>query len=238
MGYWKLAAKAAGREFRRAPRPFLREVLTLGLERQHRRKAPERWMLHVFPELRERPIEMGTITYTQSGMGPYEQYVLRGVAALTRPRRIFEIGTFEGETTLALAEAAPESEIFTLDLPRGASASHFVAHETAVVDRDGVGVRFYGTEAADRITQLRADSRTFDFSPWAGTCDLVLIDGGHDYETARRDTHNALRLRSASGIVVWDDYIPGWPGVVRAVDELNDSRIICVANTTLAVLVG
>lgn len=236
LGYWRDMAKAAGHELRRAPRPFIREMLTLGLEIQHRRKAPQRWVLDVFPGLRERPIEMGIVTYAQSGMGPYEQYVLRGLAEATDPRIIFEIGTFEGQTTLALAEATPRADIFTLDLPRGASVPHAVVHEAESVARDSTGAYFSATMAAARITQLRGDSRSFDFSPWFGKCDLVLVDGGHDYETAKSDTENALRLRSASGIIVWDDYIPGWPGVVHAVDELRDPRIVHLANTTLAIL--
>lgn len=238
MGYRLDAAKAAGRTFRRAPRPFLSEVLALGLAIEHKGRAPERWVLDVLPGLRERPIEMGTITYTQSGMGPYEQYVLRGIASLTQPRVIFEIGTFEGQTTIALAEAAPGADVFTLDLPRGASVPHAVPHEAESVAQDAVGGRFRDKTAAARITQLRGDSTSFDFSPWFGKCDLVLVDGGHDYETVKTDTATALRLRSASGIIVWDDYIPGWPGVVRAVDELNDPRIFHLVNTTLAILLS
>lgn len=237
LGYWTEVAKAAARELRRAPRPFARDLLSVGLARQQAATAPERWVLDVFPELRDRPVEMGTVTYTQSGMGPYEQYVLRGVAHLRRPRRIFEIGTFEGATTLILAEAAPSAEIYTLDLPRGASPAHAVAHEVEAVADDAIGARFVGSEAASRITQLRGDSTTFDFSPWFGSCDLVLVDGGHDYETVKSDTANALRLLSESATLLWDDYTAGWPGVVRAVDELGDTRIVHLANTALAVLV-
>ncbi len=46
----------------------------------------------------------------------------------------------------------------------------------------GVGSLFAGQEAAARITQLLGDSLSFDFSPWFNSIDLVLIDGGHEYE--------------------------------------------------------
>src|SRR5690606_750981 len=95
---------------------------------------------------------------------------------------------------------------------------------------------FCGTPEARRIHQLWGDSRTFDCSPYQGTCDLVFIDACHDYEFAASDTQKALRLVSPTGVVVWHDYMEGWPGVVRAVDELLPTCCIYhIAGTSLAV---
>ena len=35
------------------------------------------------------------------------------------------------------------------------------------------------------------------------------------------DSVTALKLISRAGVIVWDDYVRGWPGVVAAVDELG-----------------
>ena len=220
-----------------APRDFLRELATLGLVREQRRKAPERWVLDVYPGLRDVAVDMGEITYSQSGMGPYEQYVLCGLASLIQPGRIFEIGTFEGATTLLLARAAPSAEVLTLDLAPGIPIAAEVAHEREAVNSARIGVRFRDAGESGRIVQLLGDSTTFDFSPWFDSCDLVLVDGSHAREAVASDTANAMNLIHDSGTIIWDDYLPGWPGVVAAVDELRDRRIVHLANTTLAVLV-
>src|SRR5688572_13334595 len=49
-----------------------------------------------------------------------EEYKLLGsMCQLQRPKRIFEFGTFEGYSALALALNAPQAQVFTLDLPKG-----------------------------------------------------------------------------------------------------------------------
>src|SRR3989344_4395827 len=43
--------------------------------------------------------------------------VMAKLCKLQKPKKIFEIGTFEGGTTLIMAMNSPEAEIYTLDLP-------------------------------------------------------------------------------------------------------------------------
>ncbi len=50
--------------------------------------------------------------------------------------------------------------------------------------------------------------------------DLILVNAGHEYEYVQADTANALKMLSPAGLLVWDDYHVGWPGVVRAVEEV------------------
>jgi hypothetical protein len=54
---------------------------------------------------------------------------------------------------------------------------------------------------------LLGDSRIFDFSPWARTIDLVLVDGGHDFEMALAHTFSAQWLLALGGVMVWDDHV-------------------------------
>lgn len=53
-----------------------------------------------------------------------------------------------------------------------------------------------------------------------GPIDMVFIDGAHDYESVKRDIKWALANVESGGLVCGHDYCEGWPGVVRAVDEL------------------
>ncbi|MBD3183553.1 class I SAM-dependent methyltransferase, partial [Candidatus Poribacteria bacterium] len=70
---------------------------------------------------------------------------------------------------------------------------------------------------------LYGDSADFDFSPYFGTMDFVLVDGSHSYEYVLSDTDNALKLlKNGKGIILWHDY-GHWDGVTKALNELYES---------------
>jgi predicted O-methyltransferase YrrM len=164
------------------------------------------------------------------------------VAALCRhlmPRRVFEIGTYTGSTTLLMAMNTPDdATIATLDLPpatpladdaKGGQTPTFTA-----------GSAYRGTIHERKITQLYGDSRTFDFSPWFGTIDLVLVDANHTYPFVKADSTTAFKLIRAGGVIVWDDYVwsPEYPecaGVAEYLHELRKSTTCYhIAGTRLA----
>jgi len=49
--------------------------------------------------------------------------------------------------------------------------------------------------------------------------DIVYIDGSHEYEDVKEDIRHWLPKVKKGGFISGDDYIPGWPGVIKAVDE-------------------
>lgn len=170
---------------------------------------------------------------------------LSSIAAIVRhftPKTIFEIGTFDGRTTLNMALNSPaETKIFTLDLPReeiDTTALHITTGDRVFVNKSRSGARFAGTEYAAKITQIYGDSARFDFSPYFGKIDLVFVDGSHAYDYVRNDTQIALKLlREGHGVILWHDY-SAWVGVTRALNELShDSGVLSgmqnVKGTTL-----
>jgi predicted O-methyltransferase YrrM len=213
---------------------FVADVVRSGLRADGATNATVRFLLDVWPDIEGVPVEIGTVEYRLSNLSPTEQYAIAAIAKLRQPAAIFEIGTYDGATTLLLARNAPGARVLTLDLDRETASTATVPGEARNARSGRVGSRFTGSAEADRIEQLYGDSRTFDFSPWHGTIDLVLIDAGHDYDCVAADTASAFRLLRPGGIVIWDDYTPGWPGVVQAVDEL-DRPIIQIASTDLAI---
>jgi hypothetical protein len=140
---------------------------------------------------------------------------------------IVEIGTFDGRTTINLALNAPAScPIFTLDLPPGQpTLFQLEAGERRYVEKPLPGARFRQcspslSNAARRITQLFADSATFDWSSHHGKAGLVFVDGSHAYDYARVDSMTAMRLVAPNGAVLWHDY-GVWEGVTRALEDLE-----------------
>lgn len=169
---------------------------------------------------------------------------LLAIARLVRERRpasVFEIGTFDGRTTLAMARnAPPDARIRTLDLPPTAPTRHELARkERRYVEKAQPGARFLRTPLASRIEQLYGDSATFDFSPFEA--EFVFIDGSHAYEYVLSDSRRALELtRGRPATILWHDY-SAWEGVTRALNELraNDPRFAglrWLEGTTLALL--
>jgi predicted O-methyltransferase YrrM len=156
----------------------------------------------------------------------YELLAICKLVRSTRPLRLFEIGTFDGRTTVNLAANAPaEAHVFTLDLPRSgleATALSLDRRERVFVDKDESGTRYRESDLAERITQLYGDSAQFDFSPHHGTADLVFVDGSHAFEYVLSDSRTALQLlKSGGGLVLWHDY-GVWDGVTSALDRLFD----------------
>lgn len=131
-----------------------------------------------------------------------ETYLLIAAGKIVQPERIFEIGTFLGLTTRNLARNFPEAWILTLDLDQS----------RAGLPRNGEG----------RITALEGHSMQFDFGPYEASCDLVFVDGGHDYASVQADTVKAFDLIKQPGpaAIVWHDCGNSvCPGVAQALQE-------------------
>jgi len=140
------------------------------------------------------------------------------------PQRVFEIGTFDGRTSLNMAANCPEeSKVFTLDLQKSQLNTTTLTIEQGdreFINKDKSGVRFVGTDCEKKITQLYGDSAVFDFAPYQNTMNLVFVDGSHSYDYVVSDTRNALKLlKDGKGIILWHDY-GGWEGATRALNEL------------------
>jgi FkbM family methyltransferase len=161
----------------------------------------------------------------------FELEVIARLAAYHEPRHLFEIGTFDGRTTLNLAShSPPDAQVFTLDLPPSsvdATALPIESADASYIDKDRIGARFLGTGWAQRITQLYGDSGTFDFGPFKASMDFIFIDGAHSYDYVLSDSRAALEMAAPGATLLWHDYDPrpesAWHGVVQALDDLQRS---------------
>lgn len=160
----------------------------------------------------------------------YELLVIAQIMAAAKPQACFEIGTFDGRTTLNLAANSAEGgRVYTLDLPpqdlnrTGLKIAH---GDENFIKKDRSGARFAGTAYEPQITQLYGDSATFDFSPYEGKMDVVFVDGAHSYDYVKNDTAVALRLlKPGGGIILWHDYGSRyWKDLTRAINELHQER--------------
>jgi hypothetical protein len=136
---------------------------------------------------------------------------------------IVEFGTFDGRTAFNLALNAGNSRVTTIDLPGRDDGSNIEGKMYGAYE-SGACIRRAAPDVRARIEEIKSDSRLVNLSHLAGTIGLVFIDGGHDEDVCRHDTHVALSLARPGGVIVWDDYTPYWPGVYRVVNEVAAQR--------------
>ena len=163
------------------------------------------------------------------------------LARIKAPKRVVEIGTFDGNTTLQLAVNTPDdTEIYTLDLPIGLDTSPGVDGQDAryIVSDLRVQRRFLNTRFHNRIRQCYGDSLLYDFAQFAegGKPDFIFIDAGHSYECVRNDTEKSLEILAPGGTIVWQDFGSSWPGVYQYLAELSGRlNLLHIEETSLVV---
>lgn len=171
-------------------------------------------------------IQLRELTVTDGNVSAGELAFVAKLVKRYSPKVIFEIGTFNGRTTLNIAaNSLDDAKVYTLDLPREKIESTklpITSGDKKFIDKDAIGSKFLGVDCQRKIIQLYGDSATFDFSPYYNSIDLVFIDGSHSYEYVLNDSKTAIKLlKHGKGIILWHDYeSPAWPGVSEALNEL------------------
>ena len=168
----------------------------------------------------------------------FDRAILCAFSRMLQPKTFFEIGTYLGETTLAIARHNPGTQVYTLDLPspeeRKAAALEMT--DEYLFERWDRGSAFKGTPESARIQVLTGDSATFDFSPYAGKIDMAFIDASHSYSYVKADTEAVLGMLAPDGVILWHDY-PAYPGIFAYLNELGAEqarKIYHISNTGLA----
>lgn len=170
----------------------------------------------------------------------YELNVISMIAKLYARKNVFEIGTFDGRTTLHLAlNSSTNCGIFTLDLPAKQLDEvkyPLATYEKVYVDKPVSGLRFLGNPVSSKIKQLYGDSATFDFSPYYNLCDIVFVDGSHTYEYVLNDSVQAIKLLSKEGgIILWHD-CGIWNGVTQFMNTFNQkfpNKLVQISGTSI-----
>lgn len=82
----------------------------------------------------------------------------------------------------------------------------------------------------DKITIIKNDSISECKNYNDEYFDIVYIDASHEYEFVIEDIKNWIPKVKKGGVICGDDYVKGWPGVIRAVDEIFGDNVNIVGN--------
>jgi len=143
-------------------------------------------------------LSLGPMTFLDGGSLPTDIMLLAGLAESIDQCDYFEIGTWRGESVAAISGRARSCHTLCLtdDQMRAMGM-----HENTIRSH----MMFSGN--LENVTQLRGDSRSFDFASIGKKFDLIFIDGDHHYDFIRSDTRNVFKhLVHENSIVVWHDY--------------------------------
>jgi len=122
------------------------------------------------------------------------------------PKKILEIGTFRGGSAYHfLLNSSAQSEIYSLDRTFEHMNPFFLQE----------------LKASGRYHQLKMSTAELNESRYQSEFDFIFIDGSHEYTDVKSDSLKALAMLRQGGVLVWDDYSPGCPGVYKCLNELK-----------------
>jgi predicted O-methyltransferase YrrM len=153
-------------------------------------------LLDLFPDFTER---VSPYAFLEGGSTAIDLALLKALAARYDHCRYFEIGSWRGESVANVASVARECISLSLSEPE--------MRQAGWNERYVATARFF-SHGLKNVRHIGHDSRSFDYGPYLGTCDLVFIDGDHSYDGVRSDTAHAFRLlRDDRSVIVWHDYM-------------------------------
>lgn len=153
----------------------------------------------------------------------------RKLAELAAGKRVLEIGSYEGRSTVCIAQAAARVEC--IDPCDGRATPGVRDTEEAFVEN----LCRYGVRDRVRLHVGTTAERAPDLAPGF---DLAFIDGDHSLAAVREDIRHALALLAPGGLLAFHDYDDHQnPDVTAAVHEvLADGGELCEVADTLAVV--
>ena len=146
--------------------------------------------------------------YPQMQVGVLEGAFLRLLVRMTGAKRILELGTFTGYSSLCMAEALPEDgELITCDIDPSAT---------------DIAKKYWGKSPYGKKISLRLGPALETIQGLSGAFDLVFVDA--DKENYSKYWDACLPKLKKGGLMVIDNVL--WSGRVLAPEEESDHAIV------------
>ena len=148
-----------------------------------------------------------------------------------RPSLVIEVGTWKGASLLEMARAVRELELPTqficVDTWLGSNAELWLQHQLRAELKLEAGYpqlfltflrNLQAAGLLDRVFPMPMTSVTAAqiLRRWRLQADLIYIDAGHTELEVTHDLEAFRHLLRPGGVLLGDDFLPQWPGVVSA----------------------
>lgn len=138
-----------------------------------------------------------------------------------KPKVALEIGTSTGLGTLLMSVNAPDSMIYTVNIPPEEIISGEGGKLTTIaLEKEKIGVH-YRERKVRNITQIYAN--TLNWEPNIGTIDFAFVDGCHDVEFVYNDIKKILKYTKSGSYILWHDFNPD------LMDKYDWIKSVCIA---------
>ena len=144
---------------------------------------------------------------------------------------IIEVGSWKGDSAIAMAKANPRVRITCVDTWEGSSSDHTInrAKEEDVFAAFKKNVADAGV--AHQICVRRGKSHDVAGEWDGGKVDMVFIDANHTYDAVRDDIRSWLPHLMPDGVMLGHDYMTtNFPGLTQAVKEEFGDRVKTLGN--------
>lgn len=136
--------------------------------------------------------------------------------------KILELGVYQGRGTslwnVELINSGVNYEYYAVD--------HFLGSNEHSKEIDYYNNTLNNLQPIiERIKVIKNDSLSESKNYDDEYFDIVYIDASHEYLPVKNDILSWLPKVKKGGIICGDDYTPGWPGVVQAVNEIFENKV-------------
>lgn len=179
-----------------------------------------------YPPLPEEKIMLDRFAQVESLVNSDEALALYRLCMLLPPqKRILEIGSYRGGSTVAIGHAAKlnQHQIYCIDMWSEYQQQCDFSNMNKVDLNDMKILTDFIENTSfvkDRLYMLRGTAKTFSNILASNLFSLVFIDGAHDYYSVIDDIISALQVIEPGGILCGHDYHSAGLDVKRAVNDL------------------
>eukprot|EP00752_Nemacystus_decipiens_P004620 g4217.t1 len=162
----------------------------------------------------------------------FDEYLANLVVSATdRPVSVLEVGSFEGGSTLWIAEHLllhPDSMLICVDLWTGGPDMTDLEKYDAAGSEDRFRHNMAKAPNNERVNAIKGDSLLslsgLIAAGGTSTFDFIYVDGSHSMKDLLADALLSFRLLKLGGIVIFDDTKhPDFPGVGRAMNAVIEA---------------
>ena len=154
-----------------------------------------------------------------------DRQIINSLCAFVRPARVLEIGINEGRTAELLLRCSPWiREYVGVDVQAGFIPA--LEQQRGEVPVAGAVARLVNDKRLTVVLCTGGTCLTMPELTGSGGFGLIYIDADHTEQGVERDTMLAEKVRAERSCIVWHDYHPDLPGVVKFLDRYSQGTAI------------
>ncbi len=154
--------------------------------------------IHLADLINSKTVEIKNYSYQGGNSFPTDMVLLQNLCKQKPNCNYLEIGTWRGESAMAVADFC--ENCYSLNLSNSKMKSVGLAD-------DYINQHELFSKNNPKIQHIKGDSMKFDFSDYYGKMDVVFVDGNHHYNFVLNDTKEAYKLlKDDNSVIVWHDY--------------------------------